>query len=104
MITYNIQSPEEEKEKERYDKYWRAFNHLKRERKDFIQKMYAYKMGLVTKKDRRWLGDIPYGTNIITFKNRPEFYDIQYLNALQEDKEKENAKRREKRKAKKEKK
>lgn len=96
-----IQSQEEKKEQARYDRYWRAFNHLKRERKDFIQKLYVYKMGLITKKDRLWLGDIPDGTYIITFKNRPECYDKQYLKALQEDNEKENAKRREKRKAKK---
>ena len=58
-------------------------------------------MSLVTKKDKRWLGDMPTGTYIITFISRPECYEKRYREALEQEKAAENAKRREKRRAKK---
>ncbi len=97
-LDINSETPAEQV---RWVKYWNAFELLKKEKKDFIDSMSIYKMGLVTKKDRRWLGDIPYGTNIITYKDRPDVYNKMYWEALEQDKARENAKRREKRRAKK---
>ena len=98
-----IQSREDEKEQERYKKYLDALNLLRKEKKDFIDELRIYRIGPVRKMDIRWLGEIPYGTQIITYKEVPDVYYKQYYKARQEEKRKENAKRREKRRAKKEK-
>jgi len=99
----NPQNAEEMKEAERFGKFWRAFVLFKKEKKDFIHQMIIYKMGLVTKQDRRWLGEIPYGTNIITYKSIPDCYMNRCIAAKRQEEEIRNAKRRKKRQAQKEK-
>jgi len=96
----NVTTPEDEKEQTRYEKFYCAYNQLKREKKELIDQSWIYKIGLVTKKDRRWLGKLPYGTYIITYKDRPDCFDKQYYSMLEKERASENAKRRKKRKEK----
>ena len=100
----NSRSTDDQKEQQRYKKYWSSFNRLKAEKKDFIKQMQIYKMGLVTRKDTNWLGDIPYGTYIITYKSVPACYTKQFWEASLKAREIRNKKRREKRRAKEQKK
>lgn len=89
------------KEQKRYDEYRHAFCIFEKEKKDFIADMMVYKIGPVTKSDKRWLDQVQYGDHIITYKDIPRHYSQKYLKALELEQAAENAKRREKRKAKK---
>ena len=96
-----IQSLNDQKEQKRYKKYLSALNLLRKKKKDFISDLRIYKIGLVTKKDKFWLGNIPNGTYIITYKDRPDLYNKQYYAALEEYRKRINTKRRAKRRTKK---
>ena len=98
----SVETPEDVKEQKRYKKFWEAYRHVEREKKEIIDDR-VYKKGLVTKKDKYWLGEIPDGTYIITYAHRPECFDKTYYEALENERAKENAKRRAKRRAKKKK-
>lgn len=100
----NTRNTDDQKEQQRYEKYWSSFNRLKAEKKDFIKQMQIYKIGLVTRKDTYWLGNIPYGTYIITYKSVPDCYTRRFREASLKDRKTKNEKRREKRRAKEQKK
>ena len=97
----HAQKPEERKEQQRYRKYWHALTRLKKESKEFVNQMRIYKLGPAGRKDRDRLGEIPYGTDIITFRKCPDRPADRYRNALQKDPDAQNAKRRAGRKVKK---
>lgn len=93
----------QDKERDRQRDYYRAIEKCRKKLKALVKSNFPYLVvHLISKKDRRWLeADIPNGTYIITFAGPPDIYMPRYIKALEEDEKIRNAKRREKRRAKK---